>query len=151
MNELLNIGMEASPEKYLPHLITEEERTHFEENGYLYVPNALTTEMREDLIRAVDTLHDKALATNRAKPGAHWGWSDFLGADDALLNLVDLPTTLPKVWGILGWNIYLYHAHMHVKPPAPQMPKKVKDGWNGTKTADASTSKWKHIRVHVYP
>lgn len=75
--------------------------------------------MHEQLIHAVDTLHNKALATSKAKPGSHWGWSDFLGADDAFLNLVDLPTTLPKVWGILGWNIYLYHAHMHVKPPAP--------------------------------
>ena len=74
--------------------------------------------MREQLINAVDTLHNKALANGRATPGSHWGWSDFLGADDALLGLVDLPTTLPKVWGILGWNIYLYHAHMHVKPPA---------------------------------
>ena len=46
MNELLNMGMEASPEKYLPHLLTEEERTHFEENGYLYIPNALSSEMR---------------------------------------------------------------------------------------------------------
>ena len=119
MNEILNMGLQAAPEKYLAHLITEEERTHFEEQGYLYVPNALTTEMREALIHAVDTLHNKALASDRAKPGVHWGWSDFLGADDALLNLVDLPTTLPKVWGILGWNIYLYHAHMHVKPPTP--------------------------------
>lgn len=118
MKELLHKGMEAAPEKYLAHLITEEERTFFEEQGYLYVPNALSTEIREGLINAVDTLYNKALASGRAKPDLHWGWSDFLGSDDALLNLVDLPTTLPKVWGILGWNIYLYHAHMHVKPPA---------------------------------
>ena len=128
MNELLNMGMQASPEKYLAHLITEEERTHFEEQGYLYVPNALSTETREQLIHAVDTLHNKALATGRAKPCSHWGWSDFLGADDAFLNLVDLPATLPKVWGILGWNIYLYHAHMHVKPPAPSDTKEG-EGW----------------------
>ncbi len=118
MKELLHKGMEAAPEKYLAHLITEEERTFFQEQGYLYVPNALSTEIREGLINAVDTLYNKALASGRAKPDLHWGWSDFLGSDDALLNLVDLPTTLPKVWGILGWNIYLYHAHMHVKPPA---------------------------------
>ncbi|MDE0468474.1 MAG: phytanoyl-CoA dioxygenase family protein, partial [Candidatus Poribacteria bacterium] len=118
MKELLHKGMEAAPEKYLAHLITEEERTHFEEQGYLYIPNALSTEMREQLIHAVDTLYTKALANGRATPGSQWGWSDFLGTDDALLNLVDLPTTLPKIWGILGWNIYLYHAHMHVKPPA---------------------------------
>ena len=118
MNELLNIGMQASPEKYLAHLITEEERTHFEEQGYLYIPNAISTEMREQLLHTVDTLYNKALATGRAKPGTQWGWSDFLGTDDALLNLVDLPTTLPKVWEFWDGIIYLYHAHMHVKPPA---------------------------------
>ncbi len=128
MKELLNMGMTSSPEKYLAHLITEEERTFFEEQGYLYIPNALSTEMREQLVNVVDTLHNKALASGRAKPDSQWGWSDFLGADDALLNLVDLPTTLPKVWGILGWNIYLYHAHMHVKPPAPAEAEEG-EGW----------------------
>ncbi len=112
----------------LEHLLTEEEQTHFEEQGYLYVPNALSPEKVEALTRAVDTLHHKAIATGRAKPGNPWGWSDFLGADDALLDLVDLPTTLPKVWGILGWNIYLYHAHMHVKPPAAADAKE-SEGW----------------------
>ncbi|MCE2402022.1 phytanoyl-CoA dioxygenase family protein [Candidatus Poribacteria bacterium] len=103
----------------LSHLLTEAERNHFEEQGYLYVPNALSSEMVEYLTNAVDKLHSDALETGKAKPGHHWGWSNFLGTDDAFLELVDLPTTLPKVWGILGWNIYLYHAHMHVKPPAP--------------------------------
>ena len=33
MKALLHKGMEASPEKYLPHLITEAERAHFEKMG----------------------------------------------------------------------------------------------------------------------
>jgi len=112
----------------LSHLLTEAERNHFEEQGYLYVPNALSSEMVEYLTNAVDKLHSDALETGKAKPGHHWGWSNFLGTDDAFLELVDLPTTLPKVWGILGWNIYLYHAHMHVKPPAPPDAQEG-DGW----------------------
>ncbi len=112
----------------LSHLLTEEERNHFETQGYLYVPNALSSDMVEYLATAVDKLHKKALATGRAKPGNHWGFSNFLGEDDAFLNLVDNPTTLPKVWGILGWNIYLYHAHMHVKPPASPDAQDG-DGW----------------------
>ena len=112
----------------LAHLLTEEEQNHFEEQGYLYVPNALSTDVVEQLTHAVDTLHNKALATGRTTPGSPWGWSDFLREDDALLNLVDWPRTLPKVWGILGWNIYLYHAHMHVKPPAPPDAKEG-EGW----------------------
>ncbi len=112
----------------LAHLLTEEERNHFEEHGYLYVPNALSSDMVERLLSAVDAIYRDALATGKAKPGNHWGWSNFLGIDDMFLNLVDLPTTLPKVWGILGWNIYLYHAHMHVKPPTPSDAQDG-DGW----------------------
>lgn len=112
----------------LSHLLTDEEREHFEKQGYLYVPNALPTDMRERLLEAVDRLHRNALATGKAKPDTHWGFSNFLGTDDVFLDLVDHPTTLPKVWGILGWNIYLYHAHMHVKPPAASDAQEG-DGW----------------------
>lgn len=112
----------------LSHLLSQEERTHFEKQGYLYVPNALSTDMLEHLKNAVDKLHKDALATGKAKPDTHWGFSNFLGEDDAFLELVDHPTTLPKVWGILGWNIYLYHAHLHVKPPAP-VEAQDGDGW----------------------
>ncbi|MYF55347.1 phytanoyl-CoA dioxygenase family protein, partial [Candidatus Poribacteria bacterium] len=89
---------------------------------------ALTSEIVEHLTHAVDKLHNEALSTGRATEGNHWGFSNFLHQDDVFLNLVDHPTTLPKVWGILGWNIFLYHAHMHVKPPAPQDAEKG-DGW----------------------
>ena len=119
----------------LTHLLTEEERNHFEEHGYLYVPKALSSDMVERLLSAVDAIYRDALATGKAKHGNHWGWSNFLGIDDIFLNLVDLPTTFPKVWGILGWNIYLYHAHMHVKHLPRQMHKMVTDGWNGIKIA----------------
>lgn len=112
----------------LSHLLTEAERKHFEDQGYLYVPNALTSKTVEHLIHAVDKLHNEALSTGRATEGNHWGFSNFLHQDDVFLNLVDHPTTLPKVWGILGWNIFLYHAHMHVKPPAPQDAEEG-DGW----------------------
>ena len=114
--------------KCLSHLITQEERSHFEKQGYLYVPNALSSDMIEYLTNAVDKIHSNALTTGIAKPSMHWGFSNFLGKDDAFLDLVDHPTTLPKVWGILGWNIYLYHAHMHIKPPA-KPDAQDGDGW----------------------
>ena len=114
--------------KCLDHLLTDEERNHFEQHGYLYVPNALSSEMVERLLNAVEKLYSDALVTGKAKPDIHWGMSNFIGVDDAFLDLVDMSTTLPKVWGILGWNIYLYHAHLHVKPPTPSDAQDG-DGW----------------------
>jgi len=112
----------------LNHLLTQEERTHFEKQGYLYVPNALSSQKIEHLTNAVDKIHNNALASGIAKLDTHWGFSNFLDKDDAFLDLIDLPTTFPKVWGILGWNIFLYHAHMHIKPPA-QPDAQDRDGW----------------------
>ena len=43
----------------LAHLLTEEERNHFEEQGYLYVPNALSSDMVEQLLSAVDAIYSK--------------------------------------------------------------------------------------------
>src|SRR5262249_17826258 len=63
---------------------------------------------------------------------------NFIPEDDLFLDLVDYAWVLPKVWGILGWNIYLYHCHLIVTPPlgdrplsrAPQ-PEEVKTfGWH---------------------
>ena len=111
----------------LSHCLTEEQHSHFEEQGYLVVPDALSADALERLTTAVDRLHSDAIKTEKAIPDKAWGYSNFLGEDDAFMDVLDLPTTLPKVWGILGWNIYLYHAHLHIKPPAPDTPEG--EGW----------------------
>jgi ectoine hydroxylase len=43
--------------------------------------------------------------------------ADPLAAHPALTALVDQPTTVPKVWGLLGWNIYVYDPAAIVTPP----------------------------------
>ena len=113
---------------YLSHCLTDEQHRHFEEQGYLIVENALSEEMIDRLTAAVDGLHKKAIEAEPTEHGKAWSSSNFLGEDDAFLDLLDYPTTLPKIWGVLGWNIYLYHAHMHIKPPAePNAPQE--EGW----------------------
>ena len=88
--------------KCLEHCLTEDERTKFERDGFLVVEDALPPSMVEAIIEAVD----------RVKPGV-----DFIGKDELFLEIIDLPTTFPKVWGILGWNIHLYHTHITITPP----------------------------------
>ena len=43
---------------------------------------------------------------------------------------MDYEKILPKVWGILGWNIYLYHAHLIVTPPSGKMRDTKTFGWH---------------------
>ena len=59
---------------------------------------------------------------------------DYIGLDDAFLELLDLPTTFPKVWSILGWHISLYHSHAISTPPTPPpdvpVPLGEQAGWH---------------------
>jgi ectoine hydroxylase-related dioxygenase (phytanoyl-CoA dioxygenase family) len=46
----------------------------------------------------------------------------FVLRDPAYLELLDLPTTFRVVWGILGWNIHLYHCHIDRHGPVDVAP-----------------------------
>ena len=98
----------------LEHILTDAERGFFNTQGYLVVENALEPEMCERLIDVLDRV-DARERTESLK-GRLLSVPDVMGEDDALVDLVDWRTTLPKVWGILGWNIYLYHSHLDVTP-----------------------------------
>ena len=116
----------------LAYSLTDEERKLFDEQGYFIVKNVLPDDMVASLNRIVDGIDEE----NRPKEGSgaysvlnHF---DIIGRDDLLLELLDWPKTFPKVWGILGWHIQLYHSHLIVSPPWPdgQKPRKRRLGWH---------------------
>ena len=113
----------------LDHLLTDEERDHFETRGFLPVENALTSEEVDALLGEVDRLHREArdAGDKRATKDGAWGKADIVGLSEPFTNLSDNPRVLPKVWGTMGWNIMLYHTHLHVKPPAPDAEEG--EGW----------------------
>lgn len=100
----------------LEYRLTDAELSFFAEQGYLVIEDALDPTSLGRLVDIVDRidrrertpeLGDKLLSV-----------TDVLHEDPTILDLVDLPTVFPKVWGILGWNIYSYHSHLDVTPPA---------------------------------
>ena len=102
---------------WLEHLLTEEEQRTFAEQGYMVVEDAIPLELVERATQVVDRL--TAEEKERQGLGASDGinFFDFIGKDDVFLELLDCPKTFPKVWGILGWNIQLYHSHSIITPP----------------------------------
>ena len=102
---------------WLQHALTVDEERRFAEQGYLIIENAIPQELVDRATAVVDriTAEEKA----REGLGANDGINifDFIGQDDVFLELLDYPTTFPKVWGILGWNIQLYHSHTIITPP----------------------------------
>ena len=129
----------------LEHSLTEVERMHFEENGFLFVEDALYPDQIDQLTAAIDRLHREAIEADQTEPGKPWGKANLLGQDGAFLNLVDNPTVLPKVWGIMGWNIFSYHTHLHVKPPAAEKVDE-SEGWMEWHRDSGQVNK--DIRVH---
>ena len=100
----------------LSHVLTSEERERFHATGYLIVPDALSDAMVARLTAVVDGVD--ARERGEEQLGKLLSVPNIVHEDQSLVELLDWPTTFPKVWGILGWNIYLYHSHLDVTPPA---------------------------------
>lgn len=104
----------------LQHQVTDEERTAFERDGYLIVDNAIPQSLVDRLVPISDRVDRQERERMGRAPGARVNHYDFIGKDDAYLELLDYPTTFPKVWGLLNWHIQLYHTHMTYTPPEPE-------------------------------
>lgn len=113
----------------LDHRITPHERRAFEETGLLVVEDALTQPQIARLTALSDQIYKKACDGGHDTKTALF-YPDFLPQDPAFVDLVDHPAILPRVWGILGWNIYLYHAHLIVTPPSGKQPDGKTFGWH---------------------
>jgi ectoine hydroxylase-related dioxygenase (phytanoyl-CoA dioxygenase family) len=105
---------DADRQRMKDSVLTPEERAaFFRHKGYLVIPDALDPEVVARTREAVDRL-----AREHPRPGqVTVNLADILGRDDAFLELIDCPRVLPKIWGILGWNIWVQHSHLVVNPP----------------------------------
>lgn len=108
------MGMSERDRSMKDHVLSPAERdAFFKTKGYLVVPDALSPEVVERARAAVDRI-----AAENPRPGQITvNIADILGRDDAFLELLDCPKVFPKLWGILGWNIWVQHSHLVVNPP----------------------------------
>ena len=105
----------ARQNSWLENCLTDDERKQFDEQGYLIVEGALDEETNEGLQDAIGRI-DSRKRTDDIGPHALVSVRNIIPEDKCFLDLIDWPKTFPKVWGILGWNIYLYHTHLDVTP-----------------------------------
>jgi ectoine hydroxylase-related dioxygenase (phytanoyl-CoA dioxygenase family) len=113
----------------LEHRLTERERIIFNETGLLMVEDALSSEQVAALTAASDRLYTQKLMEGHDATKALF-YPNFIPDDLLFADLVDYEKILPKVWGLLGWNIYLYHAHLIVTPPCGQAQDDRTFGWH---------------------
>lgn len=113
----------------LEYRLTEEERQAFNETGMLTIEDALSPEQVAQGVAIVDRIYEAKVAEGHDARKALF-YPNFIPDDSFFADLVDYEKVLPKVWGILGWNIYLYHAHLIVTPPSGQPQDDKTFGWH---------------------
>jgi len=113
----------------LKYRLSDDERRQFEETGLLIIEDALSPAQVAALTSAMDRVYERQLAGGH-DPRSALTFPNFLPEDRAFLDLVDYEKMLPKVWGILGWNIQLYHAHLVVTPPSGKPRDEKTFGWH---------------------
>ena len=113
----------------LPHRLTDEERETFNATGLLVLEDTLGPQQIAALTEATDRVFTQKLAQGH-DPRSALFYPNFIPDDPLFADLVDYEKILPKVWGLLGWNIYLYHAHLIVTPPTGQPPDNKTFGWH---------------------
>ncbi len=119
--------------KCLDYCLTDAERRAFEQDGFFIVENALDPDHVEKLIEATDRIDAKYHGKEGylINDGNNLFIRDFVGKDKVFIDLVDWYRTFPKVFGILGWNIQLYHSHLNVTYPRESEDKQDKVlGWH---------------------
>lgn len=136
----------------LDHLLTDSERERFASDGYFVVPGALDGDTVRRLL-AVTNREDAAYRTEDGVGPHHvLNLHDLIVRDDAWLDVIDWPTTFPKVWGVLGWHIQLFHTQLLVTPPAPGGAIPGAYGWhqdNNRMNLDMETSPQPRVSVKV--
>jgi hypothetical protein len=117
-------------QSWITNRLTDAEAALFARDGFVMVRDAIDPARRArlgDLVAA----HDR---TFRAEPGVGplhvLNEHDLIGKDEAWLELIDLATTFPKVFGILGWNIRLFHTQLIVTPPVGPQGAPGGYGWH---------------------
>jgi len=114
----------------LEHSLTSEEQKQFEQDGFFIVTDAIPSELVADLTAVTDRIIEDHRQTANLSPHSTINMLDFMGKDQVYLQLIDWHKTFPKVWGILGWNIKLYHSHLIVTPPQPDADPNRRLGWH---------------------
>jgi ectoine hydroxylase len=106
-------------------LSPDERETFFKRQGYLVIPNAVPSDQVDQIVEGIDRQGEKL-----KRPGfPNVNAAGILGMESAFLDLIDCPKVFPKIWGILGWNIWVHHSHLNINPPqAPQ--DKYNYGWH---------------------
>jgi hypothetical protein len=113
--------------------LTQTQQTAFEQDGFLVIPNALTSEQVTALLEVTDTKARAFLDKYDVPSRAEYNQLDFrpgLLKYPATIDLITNPHTVPLVVQLLSPNIHLHStALIYKRPSDPELPK-MRRGWH---------------------
>jgi ectoine hydroxylase-related dioxygenase (phytanoyl-CoA dioxygenase family) len=111
--------------------LTEEQRSFFDNNGYLIIRGALDQTMVGSLIAAGDKLIATEQQENRQRKGKHYdGFRNVVALDDAFIPLLTHTKTVPLIVQLLSGNIHLCTSHLIYNHPSPEHDRMKNRGWH---------------------
>jgi hypothetical protein len=120
----------AAEDPWRDHRLTGDEQGAFERDGFLALPHALGAAQVSALVDAAHREDERYRRAPDVGPHHVLNLHDLIDRDAAFYDLMDCGTTLPKVLGVLGWNIQLHHTQLVVTPPAPAGAVAGPYGWH---------------------
>ncbi len=112
----------------LQYRMTQEQLDHFDQQGYLIVPDVLDKDLLGRLVEAADRVDSAERQRAGMEPGAMMSKFRTIVEDDVFLELLDHPRTFPLIWDILGWNVQHYISHLIYYPPESKESADLKPG-----------------------
>ena len=130
-------------------VLSEQDATFFEQNGYLLIKDALSPDLLAELNEAADALYARAEQQTGLEPHGKLNLRNCVVHHDAFLQLLDHPTTAPLAWQILGWNIQMVTTHLIVLPSQaePSQEKKAQLGWHRDGGTSSNEMSEPHPRI----
>jgi ectoine hydroxylase len=113
---ILTVGPQSGARRHC-HARTEVHWTGLSLPQFFVVRQALPQPLVARLQGVVEDLEAEYRPRLDIKMDQRLNLIDCISKSARLLELLDYPTVLPKIWGLLGWNIQLYLAQCTVMPP----------------------------------
>jgi ectoine hydroxylase len=96
--------------------LSAPEAEQFDRDGYLMVRNALSNDEVKRLLAVVEQLR---VETASASDGAVFNAFNVVERDDAFVDLMDHPSVIGRVAGLIGATALLLMSQVMVRPPVP--------------------------------
>ena len=99
--------------------MNEQQKSDFEEKGYVILEDFFGQDELERLLAATEEVAARVRQSKGLRPSDPFAIRNVLAHHEAFLDLIDHPRMLPLVVDAIGWNIQIRTTHLDYRPPYP--------------------------------